>query len=425
MAKHKVLYLSYDGMTDPLGQSQVIPYLENLVAKGYEIHLISFEKPERAERKNEIAHILNHVGIVWHPLDYTFKPPVLSTLYDIWNLRKKVKELHLKEKFLMVHCRSYITALIGQWMKNRFGVQFLFDMRGFFADERVEGGLWNQQKLVFKKIYQFFKKKEKQFFEQADCTVCLTHTGKKIIQEMPHLDGQPVPVEVIPCCADTSHFDPEKIEKGTQAVYKERLKIEDNRFILTYLGSVGTWYMLPEMLDFFSVLLLNKPDAIFLFVTAENPEFILEEAKRKGISPNSIRIITAARSEVPVLLSLADAGIFFIKPVFSKKASSPTKQGEMMSMGLPVICNSNVGDSDYLVKKYNSGIVVEDFKEIAYQEAIDEIDNKGWASPEDIRKHAKEFFDLEKGASTYLSIYQRLIGFPKITEETKLTKSIQ
>ena len=39
----KILYLSYDGMTDPLGQSQVLPYLTNL-DNDREIHIISCEK---------------------------------------------------------------------------------------------------------------------------------------------------------------------------------------------------------------------------------------------------------------------------------------------------------------------------------------------------------------------------------------------
>ena len=43
-----VLYLSYDGMTDPLGQAQVIPYLQELSSKhGHTYTLISFEKKER------------------------------------------------------------------------------------------------------------------------------------------------------------------------------------------------------------------------------------------------------------------------------------------------------------------------------------------------------------------------------------------
>ena len=46
----QVLYISYDGMTDPLGQSQVIPYIEGLSKLGYQFTLISFEKTDRFEK---------------------------------------------------------------------------------------------------------------------------------------------------------------------------------------------------------------------------------------------------------------------------------------------------------------------------------------------------------------------------------------
>jgi len=40
----RVLFISYDGMAEPLGQSQVISYLEKLADEN-QIHVISFEKP--------------------------------------------------------------------------------------------------------------------------------------------------------------------------------------------------------------------------------------------------------------------------------------------------------------------------------------------------------------------------------------------
>ena len=39
-----ILYISYDGITDPLGQSQILPYISELSRKGLKFHLISFEK---------------------------------------------------------------------------------------------------------------------------------------------------------------------------------------------------------------------------------------------------------------------------------------------------------------------------------------------------------------------------------------------
>ena len=49
----KVLYLSYDGITDPLGQSQILPYLKGLSQKGYFFYLVGFEKKDAYKKQKE------------------------------------------------------------------------------------------------------------------------------------------------------------------------------------------------------------------------------------------------------------------------------------------------------------------------------------------------------------------------------------
>ena len=43
----KVLYITYDGLTDPLGASQVLPYLSGMADAGIKFTVISFEKKEK------------------------------------------------------------------------------------------------------------------------------------------------------------------------------------------------------------------------------------------------------------------------------------------------------------------------------------------------------------------------------------------
>ncbi len=92
---------------------------------------------------------------------YTSKPPILSTIKDLRKLKSEIKTLHSTHHFDIVHCRSYITALAGIWMKRKWGVKFVFDMRGFWADERVDGNIWKLNNPIFKLVYTFFKKKER------------------------------------------------------------------------------------------------------------------------------------------------------------------------------------------------------------------------------------------------------------------------
>ena len=169
-------------MTDPLGQSQVLPYIINLTKENYNFHLISFEKSDRyTVNKSFIEKISLDNNIEWHPIKYTKTPPIFSTLWDMVKLNQKIKILGRKNVFDMIHCRSYIPAIFGLKYKRKWNTKLLFDMRGLWADERVDGELWNLKNPIYKLIYNYFKKKEKQFLIHSDHTISLTHNGKKNI----------------------------------------------------------------------------------------------------------------------------------------------------------------------------------------------------------------------------------------------------
>lgn len=402
---HKVLYISYDGMTDPLGQSQVLPYLKGLSKKGYEFHLISFEKPHRRTAYGElIENYCSEAGINWYPQNYTKKPPLLSTIKDVRKLRKVARNLCKKHQFSIVHCRSYIPALTALSLKKKYHIPFLFDMRGFWADERVEGFVWDLKNPAFRLVYNYFKQKEVHFFNNADEIVSLTENGKKEILSWKKLNS-PLPITVIPCCVDTELFDPTVVNSLRLEKLRKALHIEEKDFILGYVGSIGTWYMLEEMLHFFKIQLKKNNRLKFLLVTGEPSEEILYKASELGIPKEKIITVSTAHKYVPLHIALFDFSIFFIRPTFSKKASSPTKQGELMAMGKPVICNTGCGDTDVIVKKYNAGICLTDLNQETFQNA--ELDPTTFDSVK-IREGALDYFSLEKGVEKYHAIYERI-----------------
>lgn len=395
-------------MTDPLGQSQVIPYLIGLTKQGYSFTLISCEKEENfAKHKHLIQSILDENNIDWQPISYTKKPPVLSTVYDVNRIKKLAVNLHQTKQFQIVHCRSYIAALIGLQMKKKFQTKFIFDMRGFWADERVDGKLWNLQNPIYKMVYTYFKKKEKLFLENADYTVSLTYNAKDEMHSWKHIANNPVNIQVIPCCADLALFDANKIDTKKVIDLKNELKIEKDDFILMYLGSIGTWYMLDEMMLFFAAFKKQKPSAKFLFVTKDEHERILKTAEKYNVK-DSIIIRAGNRNEIPALISICDYSIFFILPSYSKRASSPTKQGELMAMGKPIICNSNVGDTDFIVNKYNSGFVVKDVFTTDFSEDVNFSLTKTYDT-EQIISGARDYFSLENGVEKYAEIYREVL----------------
>ena len=399
-----VLYLSYDGMTDPLGQSQVLPYIIGLSKKGYKFHLVSFEKPNRfRQNRKAIERICSENGIEWHPLMYTKRPPLLSTIWDVRKMKWKSKKIHKKFQVDMVHCRSYISALVALSFKKKFRIPFLFDMRGFWADERVDGKIWKLNNPIYRIVYHFFKKKEVEFLVMSDHIISLTSAGKAEISTWNVLNDSDDKIEVIPCCVDTEKFRHDVVTEIEKQKIRLNLDIHENHFVLGYVGSIGTWYMLEEMLIFFKRFTKNKEKPLFLFVTKESPDLIRNTAQKLGVNSNRIKIVSALHHEMPSYMSLFTCAIFFILPAYSKKASSPTKQGELMSMGIPIICNDGIGDTADLIRKYNSGSVIPSEEILTYDISESNFDRNQTI------EGAKSYFGLDNGVNAYYSVYKKIM----------------
>ena len=405
----KVLFTSYDGLTDNLGQSQVIPYICGLAQKGYAMSVLSCEKKEALLRnKAKVQAQLNSYNIEWKYVEYTRNPPVISTLWDLIRMYTVGCSMFRSTNFNLIHSRTIISAVMGFKLKEKFKTRFVFDMRGFWADERAESGLWNLSNPVFKLIYLFFKKKERKFLNEADYVICLTQKAKTTIHSWKDIPRQPVPIEVIPCCADLELFSDKGIDTKLLPQLRQKLGLTEREFVLCYLGSLGTWYMLDEMLDFFKCLIEKLPSAKFLFITGDDKEIVIKKSVAKGIPVESLIITPANREQVPTYLALANWGIFFIQPVFSKSGSSPTKQGEIMGMGLPLICNAGVGDVDAIVADTHSGYVLKDFSTQTYYAAVEKI-MSGRLDKGEIRRGAYKYYSLEKGIEQFEIVYSKCI----------------
>ena len=408
MQQKNILYLSYDGMTDPLGQSQVLPYLVGLSAMGYRFWLISFEKADKFDTfHQQISDICERHHIHWLPQIYHKSPPVLSTLYDLWVMYRQAISVINKHPIEATHCRSYLSAIVGRRLWQRHKIPFLFDMRGFWADERIEGGIWDKKTWLYRQIYHFFKRQERNFLLDAQHIVTLTQKAAAIIQQW-QLPRPNMPISVIPCCADTALFSPEKYSTQDIEDLRTQLGIKTDDILIAYIGSLGTWYMLPEMLDFFAILQQQLPNTHLLLLNNQVQE---QQTAQKAIEQRALQqvhILGTNYAKVPRYLAASDWGLFFIRPTFSKQASSPVKLGEILAMDTPIICNAGVGDVDAVLRQHGVGCVVAEFNENAYQTTAQQLQT-GYRPPDGLmRTTALQYFSLEKGVQLYAKIYQQL-----------------
>ena len=384
----KVLYISYDGMTDPLGQSQVIPYVIGLTKKGYNFTILSYEKPDKFKKfKKYAAKQLIDNSIEWKPFRYHKNFSIAATLYDIFLGFLFLLFFIPLKKVKIMHCRSYISSILGLAFKKLYGTKFIFDMRGFWADERLEGD-------IFKKnyVYYFFKYLEKQFIKNADAVVALTMNSIKEMASWPYVSEKINSkfYHITTCC------DVDKFEQA----YKIRLqkKVNTRQLSFIYIGSIGPWHSFRELSDFIKVAYNYLPESRFKIIINSGREQFLNFIKSEGLDSERFIISSVLYNEIPGVLIDMDVGFFFIPPVYAKKSSSPTKLGEMLASGMPVITNHSIGDVDRIVSNNRVGYIIKNFSAEEYKNAINRIiglmDEDKELLTERCRKTAIEHFSL-------------------------------
>ncbi|HMG74724.1 MAG TPA: glycosyltransferase [Pyrinomonadaceae bacterium] len=407
----KVLFISYNGMLDPLGQSQVIPYLRVLSERGAQFTLLSFERsqaytPEGHKACAELRRELAAAGIDWHWLRYHKSPSLPATFYDVMAGRRCGSRLVRDKQIEMVHARSYIPAAIALRLKRRFGLKMIFDVRGLMADEYFDAGHWRKESAA----YRITKAVERRALAAADGVVTLTERIWPIINVWDGLRDHHIAHEVVPCCADLELF---KFSQSDRERRRQELGLED-RFVVVYSGSIGGWYLTASMADFFAVLLKQKPQSHALWLTTGNHDLIRTLMKTRGIEEKDYTLLATTTAGVPSYLSASDAGLAFIKPCFSKLASSPTKYAEYLACGLPLIINAGIGDSDTLVTREQTGVLVQEFSQDGYQSAIAALEDFVVHSEQTRRRNrevAERLFDVRRvGVERYVHLYESVLG---------------
>lgn len=398
-----VLYISYDGLTDPLGASQILPYLESIAAHPRQLHVLSFEKPGRfAAQADEMRRHLAGKGITWTPVMFT-KGGKLSKGWDLLRMYAGALRLQRRYRFKIVHCRSYQAAQVGCLLKRLFGAKVIFDMRGLWVDERVDGGLWNLGRLPDRVAFRVYKRIERGLLQCADHVVALTHG---VVPELNRLaPAMQAEVSVIPCCADFGHFNILSDEEKREA--RSGLGLPDDAFVLSYLGSLGTWYMLDEMLQFFIAAARQRPDIHFLVITRDWSQAHWDRLHALGGSgfASRVHVISATRTEVPAYIGVSDVMLSFIKPAYSKLASSPTKLAEAHACGVPAICNPGIGDVDSQMERLSAGALVDPGDQVSVERVISLLDTIRANGGQPLRARAMRMLDLGVAAAAYRQVY--------------------
>jgi glycosyltransferase involved in cell wall biosynthesis len=402
----KTLFISYNGASEPLMQSQGVPYLKGLADKGVECFLLSFEK--KIDSADGLKQELNKYGIKWRYLRYHKNPSLPATLFDIVAGIFTGLYIVISENINIIHSRATVPAVMGYVIARLTGKKFIFDVRGLMAEEYADGDIWKRNGF----LYNLTLYVEKKLLCHADKIVVLTENIKDFLIKSDYLRKGGIKskdIIVVPCCVDMQRFNAESndLTEGLRKKYKLQ-----GKFIFLYIGSVGTWYLLDKMMDFFIAAKSIVSDAHFVILTHVDKDMAISAWGRRGLSLNDITVDDAEFHDMPYFIKMADAGLFFIKPCFSKRFSSPTKLAEYLACGLPVVINLGIGDTEKIVSDNRIGVVVSDFNNKEYLDKTKELLaflKEGSELSKRCRVTAEKYLSLSMGVKCYYNIYRELV----------------
>lgn len=389
MQYKKILYISYDGVLDPLGQSQVLEYIY-VNSNKYNFYLVSFEKSENLINTNNVIKLknklLNH-GIKWTYLKYQKKSNVLKIFFSFIKALLIIVNIY-HTGFKIIHIRSYIPGIIIYPLLLITRLKLIFDIRGFLPDEKIDRLNWKKNSL---KIF-FLRYFEKYLIKRSSKVITLTKESKHILKNNYNLNNYNI-ID-IPTCVNIKKFK-----------YKN---IKQNRNLsFCFIGSVNFAYDFNKIINLCKVIYNTRSNIKFDFYLDDKNNFLKNLLKKNNLY-KKVNIKYVESNKIPSILIEYDYGICILKQNKSVKASFPTKIGEYLSCGLPIICNNFNKDITLMIKKNKLGIVLDNNFESKILKYIDNYHHEN--NGKICRDYAEKFLSLEFGSKKYSKLYNEVFN---------------
>lgn len=399
--KPKVLYLTRNSLLEPLGQSQVMSYLRGL-SQHYQIILVTTEKPhQRADRVSVQQAELeceSH-GIIWYPLKFRPVPRYLGPMFELLCCLVFVLR-QVRAGVRLIHARSYLPAAVATAAHRLTGVEFIFDMRALWADELILAGRLKEGSFVHSLIVQV----EKTGIQRAASVVSLTHAAVEYLRlKYPgvlNLDR----MSVIRTCVDLERFSLEAPQTD---------QTQSNQPVLGCAGTVlSGWFRINWVANFFATAAAQDENVCFELTTTDDLATVRQIMVDQGVPADRLTVSSAKPAQMPKILATQIGSVMFYETGPGRLGCCPTRMGEVLAVGRPVVVNRGVGDVAEMVEQYRVGVVVQ-------HGGTDEM-LAAWNSlqllcgdpalPERCRQAAEAMFSLTDGVDAYHSIYQKILG---------------
>jgi hypothetical protein len=369
--KYDLAYVTIDSLSEGVGSSQITPLMSRLSKSGMKINLISYEK---SSPETQLQNYFISLGIVWSPQPFG-TTGALGGIKRLNNLRHKIPRTNL------IHARSEIPAVSAITSHQ---APALWDVRSLWADQKIliQGNLLNHA------LYKSYRKLETIAANKSSGMSTLTSAVIPILEER---NGRlPLLRTVVPTAVDLDRFHlisnmPKVLRALFSGTYNDYYDLKLSSLFMEELRGqirVETHWARP--------LESNKSR----IGVGEEEVLFVEQTEMANLIPNY---------SFGVSICKLDAGP-------SLTAAMPTKIGEFLACGRPIVINKGLGDMDEFIAESKVGVTLNGDPGNARDAATELIELvSDPETPFRCRAIAEKYFSMDNGVEKYLDLYARML----------------
>ena len=326
-------------------------FAKNLVEMGHDLHILCRRPPGRDEKEG---------GVTYHRVmseDFPLKR-IVFTLDAVRQLRKLVD----REKFDIIHDRGYLFGAVGTKVALEKGVPSVLQIDDDWVETEAMASRITSTPLYKMSALAWCKS----LMKKAKVMFAVSDTLRKLVAESWEADAERI--SIVPNGVELELFRPDASPLGV----KKELGIESKK-IVTFVGALGPWHGLENLIRAMPYVLEDVPDAEFLLVGAMK-EFgtshMMEMAKKYGVSEKMHLLGRKPPEEIPRILVESNVAV---APYPARDFGfSPLKLFEYAACGIPIVC-SDLPSTREIIENGKNGLLVPPEDEDELAEAITRI----------------------------------------------------
>jgi glycosyltransferase involved in cell wall biosynthesis len=247
----------------------------------------------------------------------------------------------------VVHGQALYSTIHALRARGKLNAKVVFDVHGITPEELELSGAPPARITTMSDW-------ERQALEEADLRVFVSTRMRDHFRSKYSLSTA-LPNCIVPCCVHVDRFG---ISEEARSLNRKEMGLE-GRFVFLYLGTLSVWQWPEALFSVFAQFYQERPDGLlYLLLPHNDHEQALSFCRKHGLPKGSYLLSEVPHRDVGLVAGLADVGLLLRKAHPVNAVASPTKLGEYLAAGLPVVATEDIGDTSDLIASNRLGLVV-------------------------------------------------------------------